>query len=228
MPERRAELTTEGGLDVAGQKARVGEALARCRDAGIEVALSSIPTSSRSRPRRNWARRRSSFTPGATPMRPSWPRPRPRARAAHGGRRSDHRRRVGTACRPRPELPERRAGRAAPKNGRAQHRPQHRQPRVFVGLTQAVSRDENVHRIGYFGSSGKPWMIRCARHDQATFHGRHHECRHLCAWTRQRYLRRICLEFDANEPVPASLSESNYYKIRYRLTHGRAIVVLCA
>src|SRR5579863_5782459 len=30
VPERRAELTTEGGLDVAGQRARVGEALARC------------------------------------------------------------------------------------------------------------------------------------------------------------------------------------------------------
>jgi pyridoxine 5-phosphate synthase len=39
VPERRAELTTEGGLDVAGQKARVGEAVARCRDAGIQVAL---------------------------------------------------------------------------------------------------------------------------------------------------------------------------------------------
>lgn len=39
VPERRAELTTEGGLDVAGHKARVGEALARCRDAGILVAL---------------------------------------------------------------------------------------------------------------------------------------------------------------------------------------------
>jgi pyridoxine 5-phosphate synthase len=39
VPERRAELTTEGGLDVAGQKARVGEALSRCRDAGILVAL---------------------------------------------------------------------------------------------------------------------------------------------------------------------------------------------
>lgn len=39
VPERRAELTTEGGLDVAGQKTRVGEAMARCRDAGIDVAL---------------------------------------------------------------------------------------------------------------------------------------------------------------------------------------------
>lgn len=39
VPERRAELTTEGGLDVAGQKARVASALSRCRDSGIDVAL---------------------------------------------------------------------------------------------------------------------------------------------------------------------------------------------
>jgi len=39
VPERRQELTTEGGLDVVGQRARVAEALARCRDAGIEIAL---------------------------------------------------------------------------------------------------------------------------------------------------------------------------------------------
>jgi len=39
VPERRQELTTEGGLDVAAERARVGDALARCRDAGLEVAL---------------------------------------------------------------------------------------------------------------------------------------------------------------------------------------------
>ena len=39
VPERREELTTEGGLDVVGQRDRVADALARCRDAGIEVAL---------------------------------------------------------------------------------------------------------------------------------------------------------------------------------------------
>ncbi|HKI18626.1 MAG TPA: pyridoxine 5'-phosphate synthase [Isosphaeraceae bacterium] len=39
VPENRAELTTEGGLDVVSQRTRVGEALARCRDAGLEVAL---------------------------------------------------------------------------------------------------------------------------------------------------------------------------------------------
>src|SRR3954452_593478 len=39
VPERRAELTTEGGLDVLGQRARVSEAVARLRDAGLEVSL---------------------------------------------------------------------------------------------------------------------------------------------------------------------------------------------
>jgi pyridoxine 5-phosphate synthase len=39
VPERRAELTTEGGLDVVGQLARVSEAVARLNDAGLEVSL---------------------------------------------------------------------------------------------------------------------------------------------------------------------------------------------
>jgi pyridoxine 5-phosphate synthase len=39
VPERREELTTEGGLDVIGQKSRVAEAVSRLNDAGIEVSL---------------------------------------------------------------------------------------------------------------------------------------------------------------------------------------------
>ena len=39
VPERREELTTEGGLDVAGQIDRVREACARLADAGILVSL---------------------------------------------------------------------------------------------------------------------------------------------------------------------------------------------
>jgi pyridoxine 5-phosphate synthase len=47
VPERRAELTTEGGLDVVGQRARVAEAVARCRDAGLEVSLFIDPDPAR-------------------------------------------------------------------------------------------------------------------------------------------------------------------------------------
>ena len=39
VPERREELTTEGGLDVAGQLERVSQAVARLSDAGIRVSL---------------------------------------------------------------------------------------------------------------------------------------------------------------------------------------------
>ena len=39
VPERRAEVTTEGGLDIVGQFDRVAAAVARCRDAGLEVSL---------------------------------------------------------------------------------------------------------------------------------------------------------------------------------------------
>jgi pyridoxine 5-phosphate synthase len=39
VPERRAELTTEGGLDVLAHRARVAECAAACRAAGLEVSL---------------------------------------------------------------------------------------------------------------------------------------------------------------------------------------------
>lgn len=39
VPERREELTTEGGLDVAGQKARIKEAVAKLQGDGIRVSL---------------------------------------------------------------------------------------------------------------------------------------------------------------------------------------------
>lgn len=39
VPEKRAELTTEGGLDVYAQQDRVGEACKRLSEAGIRVSL---------------------------------------------------------------------------------------------------------------------------------------------------------------------------------------------
>lgn len=39
VPERRQELTTEGGLDVISNRDRVAEAVSRCRDVGIGIAL---------------------------------------------------------------------------------------------------------------------------------------------------------------------------------------------
>lgn len=39
VPERRAEITTEGGLDAAGTNDTLGPQIARLRDAGIRVSL---------------------------------------------------------------------------------------------------------------------------------------------------------------------------------------------
>jgi pyridoxine 5-phosphate synthase len=39
VPERREERTTEGGLDVAGQRGQLTPSIARLRDAGIRVSL---------------------------------------------------------------------------------------------------------------------------------------------------------------------------------------------
>ena len=39
VPEKREELTTEGGLDVAGQKDEVGQVVEKLTNAGIEVSL---------------------------------------------------------------------------------------------------------------------------------------------------------------------------------------------
>ncbi len=39
VPERREELTTEGGLDVVGQRTKIAEAVSGFRQAGIETAL---------------------------------------------------------------------------------------------------------------------------------------------------------------------------------------------
>jgi pyridoxine 5-phosphate synthase len=43
VPERRLEVTTEGGLDVAGHLETITETRKRCNDAGIEVSLFISP-----------------------------------------------------------------------------------------------------------------------------------------------------------------------------------------
>lgn len=46
VPERRAELTTEGGLDVAGQRGKIGDACARLGEVGVIVSLFIDPDES--------------------------------------------------------------------------------------------------------------------------------------------------------------------------------------
>lgn len=46
VPEKRQELTTEGGLDVIGNRERVSEVVCQLQDAGIEVSLFIDPEAS--------------------------------------------------------------------------------------------------------------------------------------------------------------------------------------
>lgn len=68
VPEKRQEVTTEGGLDVAGQLDKMRDACKRLADAGILVLCLSTPISPRLKPLPTWVRRILKFTPAAMPM----------------------------------------------------------------------------------------------------------------------------------------------------------------
>ena len=145
VPERREELTTEGGLDVAGHAAR-GRATrcARLRDAGIRVSLFIDPDAGADRGgARPSARRRSSSTPGATRTRATRPPRRASSRALRARRPS------AAGARPRwcnagHGLTLDNVGPIAahPGDRRAQHRPQHRRARGARRHGGGGARDE--------------------------------------------------------------------------------------
>ena len=127
VPERREEITTEGGLDLSRRDERLAAAIRKVQAAGVHVSLFIDPDA-----RRRFARRpssafpRSSCTPGATAH--TW---------REGGEALEHLRsrrglraaaRARGARRPRPHLPQRGAGRGHRGDRGAQHRAQHREP----------------------------------------------------------------------------------------------------
>ena len=67
VPEKRQEVTTEGGLDVAGQRDKMRDACKR-RRTRVSGFCSLTLMRSRSKRRLTWARRILKFTPAATPM----------------------------------------------------------------------------------------------------------------------------------------------------------------
>ncbi len=87
VPEKRQEVTTEGGLDVAGQRDKMRDACKRLADARSRFLSLSTPMKSRSKLRQRLAHRLSRSTPVAMLMpkltpnrRKSWrvsPKPRP-------------------------------------------------------------------------------------------------------------------------------------------------------
>ena len=138
VPEGRQEITTEGGLDVAGQEARLKAVVAKLADAGIVTSVFiDADCPSRSTPRRGSA-------PGCARSTPvlyahafhAKGRDRRelggRRRAEQDPRRRCRRPRAGHALQRRPcaQLLQRAAGRRAARRARAAHRPRHRQPRA--------------------------------------------------------------------------------------------------
>ncbi len=72
MPESRQEVTTEGGLDVSGQRARIaGRRDARSAARESACLCSSIRMRRRSKPRAAWARRSSNCIPARMRKRPA-------------------------------------------------------------------------------------------------------------------------------------------------------------
>lgn len=69
VPEKRQEVTTEGGLDVAGQLDKMRDACKRLADAGIWFRCLLTRTTRKLRRQRTLARLISKFTPDATLMR---------------------------------------------------------------------------------------------------------------------------------------------------------------
>ena len=125
VPERREELTTEGGLDVVGQHNALAPFIARlerCRHPGVAVHLrrsaadrdgGKVARARDRNPYRRLVRRR-----GRRPHRKG----RGGMAANRRGRRPGARGRAGGPCRPRPRLPDRRDDVGAARDRRTQHR----------------------------------------------------------------------------------------------------------
>lgn len=106
VPEKRQEVTTEGGLDVAGQRDKMRDACQRLADAGIWSPCLSMRMKRRSKRRQTLARPISKSTPAAMPM----PKPTPSRPGAGTYCQSGHLRRQPRPegeCRPRSDLPQR-------------------------------------------------------------------------------------------------------------------------
>ena len=127
VPERREELTTEGGLDVAGQVgARSRTPARRSREAGIRVSLFIDPDPDQLEAALEAGAPVVELHTGAyaettgerQAMELCAPASRRRATASRIG--------LDGARRPRPALPQRAAGGGDPRDRRAEHRPRHR------------------------------------------------------------------------------------------------------
>ncbi len=90
VPEKREEITTEGGLDLCGQRDRVARTVDWLRQAGISVSLFVDPDPRQIEEATRWRRMPSSCTRG------DMPRPRPQRR---GTRNLENLKQIGAMVR---------------------------------------------------------------------------------------------------------------------------------
>ena len=147
MPERREEVTTEGGLDVAGQRDRVAEVdRAGSSDAGISVSLFLDPDPRQIEAAAELGADAVELHTGQYALaRPGAEQQEQLETLADAGslvRRAGH----GAARRPRADLSQRAAGRRHRGHARTEHRPQHRRPGDHGRLRAGRARDEATDR----------------------------------------------------------------------------------
>ena len=161
VPERREELTTEGGLDVVLNSVQIRPMVKTLQDAGIDVSLFVDPELEQVKEAHKLDAHAIELNTAA------WSRGRERA-GARGGAPQAHRRgapraQAGArgARRARPRLPERGRDRRDERDQRAQHRPRDRRARGARRHGARGARDGRGHArgrapAGFDRASGNP------------------------------------------------------------------------
>ncbi len=152
VPEGRQEVTTEGGLDIAGQEARIRDVIARLAGAGIvtSVFIDAEPRQVEAAARAGARVCEIHTGPYAHAFHSKGRDPGERARRGRArqdprGRRGDPRARHALQRRARAQLLQRGAGGGASRRAGAAHRARHREPRGLRGHARGRARDEVAH-----------------------------------------------------------------------------------
>ena len=147
VPERREELTTEGGLDVVGGREAVRKAVKTLRDADIEVSLFIDPELDQVKAAHRAEATIVEFHTGRyCDARLAQDRRRELNRLVDACKAAANR--ADRGRRPRSQLPERAARGRHLGDGGAEHRPLHRRPRGHGRLRASGARDEGPSAAG--------------------------------------------------------------------------------
>ena len=144
VPEKREEITTEGGLDIRGQRDRVARAVDRLRQAGISVSLFLDPDPRQIEEAARLAVDAVELHTGQYALAAPGAAQEKELDNLERSRRPGPSGRADAPRRPRLDLPQRPAGRRDRRDARVEHRPQHRRPRDHGRISGGGAGDEAV------------------------------------------------------------------------------------